>query len=100
RAGRGRRRCRPRPGHRALDRRPARWRDPPRTPSTAGMPHGRDPARSLTTPRGARAPMSLAPIDEALRRIRRGEMVLVVDDEDRENRAALQRAAHGLQPEA
>jgi 3,4-dihydroxy 2-butanone 4-phosphate synthase/GTP cyclohydrolase II len=37
--------------------------------------------------------MSLAPIDEALRRIRRGEMVLVVDDEDRENEGDLTMAA-------
>ena len=37
--------------------------------------------------------MSLTPIDDALRRIRRGEMVLVVDDEDRENEGDLQMAA-------
>ena len=37
--------------------------------------------------------MALAPIDEALRRIRRGEMVLVVDDEDRENEGDLTMAA-------
>ena len=33
--------------------------------------------------------MPLTPIDDALRRIRRGEMVLVVDDEDRENEGDL-----------
>ena len=37
--------------------------------------------------------MALAPIDEALKRIRRGEMVLVVDDEDRENEGDLTMAA-------
>src|SRR4051794_14909675 len=37
--------------------------------------------------------MSLATIDEALKRIRRGEMVLVVDDEDRENEGDLIMAA-------
>jgi 3,4-dihydroxy 2-butanone 4-phosphate synthase/GTP cyclohydrolase II len=37
--------------------------------------------------------MSLATIDEALKRIRRGEMVLVVDDEDRENEGDLTMAA-------
>ena len=44
--------------------------------------------------------MSLAPIDEALRRIRRGEMVLVVDDEDRENEGDLTMAASWVTPEA
>ncbi len=37
--------------------------------------------------------MALTTIEEALRRIRRGEMVLVVDDEDRENEGDLQMAA-------
>jgi 3,4-dihydroxy 2-butanone 4-phosphate synthase/GTP cyclohydrolase II len=37
--------------------------------------------------------MSLATIEEALKRIRRGEMVLVVDDEDRENEGDLTMAA-------
>ncbi len=37
--------------------------------------------------------MQLASIEEALKRIRRGEMVLVVDDEDRENEGDLQMAA-------
>ena len=37
--------------------------------------------------------MALAQIDEAIKRIRRGEMVLVVDDEDRENVGDLTMAA-------
>ena len=37
--------------------------------------------------------MELSTIDEAVRRIRRGEMVLVVDDEDRENEGDLTMAA-------
>ena len=37
--------------------------------------------------------MELATIEEALKRIRRGEMVLVIDDEDRENEGDLQMAA-------
>src|SRR6185369_1693273 len=37
--------------------------------------------------------VALTPIDDALRRIRRGEMVLVVDDEDRENEGDLTMAA-------
>jgi 3,4-dihydroxy 2-butanone 4-phosphate synthase/GTP cyclohydrolase II len=44
--------------------------------------------------------MSLATIDEALKRIRRGEMVLVVDDEDRENEGDLTMAASWVTPEA
>jgi len=44
--------------------------------------------------------MGLACIDEALRRIRRGEMVLVVDDEDRENEGDLTMAASWVTPEA
>ncbi len=44
--------------------------------------------------------MALADIDEALKRIRRGEMVLVVDDEDRENEGDLTMAASWVTPEA
>jgi 3,4-dihydroxy 2-butanone 4-phosphate synthase/GTP cyclohydrolase II len=44
--------------------------------------------------------MGLASIDEALKRIRRGEMVLVVDDEDRENEGDLTMAASWVTPEA
>ena len=44
--------------------------------------------------------MKLSTIDEALRRIRRGEMVLVVDDEDRENEGDLVMAADKVTPEA
>jgi 3,4-dihydroxy 2-butanone 4-phosphate synthase/GTP cyclohydrolase II len=44
--------------------------------------------------------MPLASIDEALKRIRRGEMVLVVDDEDRENEGDLQMAASWVTADA
>jgi 3,4-dihydroxy 2-butanone 4-phosphate synthase/GTP cyclohydrolase II len=44
--------------------------------------------------------VSLTTIDDALRRIRRGEMVLVVDDEDRENEGDLTLAAEWVTPEA
>jgi 3,4-dihydroxy 2-butanone 4-phosphate synthase/GTP cyclohydrolase II len=44
--------------------------------------------------------MTLATIDDALKRIRRGEMVLVVDDEDRENEGDLTMAASWVTPEA
>ncbi len=43
---------------------------------------------------------TLATIDEAVKRIRRGEMVLVVDDEDRENEGDLTMAASWVTPEA
>jgi 3,4-dihydroxy 2-butanone 4-phosphate synthase/GTP cyclohydrolase II len=41
-----------------------------------------------------------ASIDDALKRIRRGEMVLVADDEDRENEGDLTLAAEWVTPEA
>ena len=44
--------------------------------------------------------MTRASVDEALRRIRRGEMVLVADDEDRENEGDLTMAAEWVTPEA
>jgi 3,4-dihydroxy 2-butanone 4-phosphate synthase/GTP cyclohydrolase II len=44
--------------------------------------------------------MALTDIEEALKRIRRGEMVLVVDDEDRENEGDLQMAASWVTAEA
>jgi 3,4-dihydroxy 2-butanone 4-phosphate synthase/GTP cyclohydrolase II len=44
--------------------------------------------------------MKLSTIDEAVRRIRRGEMVLVVDDEDRENEGDLTMAASWVTAEA
>ncbi|MCZ7527209.1 MAG: 3,4-dihydroxy-2-butanone-4-phosphate synthase [Acidimicrobiia bacterium] len=44
--------------------------------------------------------MALSSIEEALKRIRRGEMVLVVDDEDRENEGDLTMAAEWVTPEA
>ncbi|MBM3672029.1 MAG: 3,4-dihydroxy-2-butanone-4-phosphate synthase [Actinobacteria bacterium] len=44
--------------------------------------------------------MQLTPIEEALKRIRRGEMVLVVDDEDRENEGDLQMAASWVTADA
>jgi 3,4-dihydroxy 2-butanone 4-phosphate synthase/GTP cyclohydrolase II len=42
----------------------------------------------------------LTSVEDALRRIRRGEMVLVVDDEDRENEGDLTMAAEWVTPEA
>ncbi|MEX2255109.1 MAG: 3,4-dihydroxy-2-butanone-4-phosphate synthase [Acidimicrobiia bacterium] len=53
----------------------------------------------MTDPMKERS-MALAPIEEALKRIRRGEMVLVVDDEDRENEGDLQMAASWVTADA
>ncbi len=44
--------------------------------------------------------MRLSSIEDAVRRIRRGEMVLVVDDEDRENEGDLTMAAEWVTPDA
>jgi len=44
--------------------------------------------------------MKLSTMDEAVRRVRRGEMVLVVDDEDRENEGDLTMAASWVTGEA
>jgi 3,4-dihydroxy 2-butanone 4-phosphate synthase/GTP cyclohydrolase II len=44
--------------------------------------------------------VDMTPIPDAVRRIRRGEMVLVVDDEDRENEGDLTLAAEWVTPEA
>jgi len=44
--------------------------------------------------------MKLASIDEALKRVRRGEMVLVIDDEDRENEGDLTMAASWVTAES
>jgi 3,4-dihydroxy 2-butanone 4-phosphate synthase / GTP cyclohydrolase II len=44
--------------------------------------------------------MRLSSIEDAIRRIRRGEMVLVVDDEDRENEGDLTVAAEWVTPDA
>ncbi len=44
--------------------------------------------------------MSFTTVEDAVRRIRRGEIVLVVDDEDRENEGDLTMAADWVTPEA
>ena len=52
----------------------------------------------LKIAKGKRSPF--APIDDAIDAIRRGEMVIVVDDEDRENEGDLTIAAEKVTPEA
>jgi 3,4-dihydroxy 2-butanone 4-phosphate synthase/GTP cyclohydrolase II len=49
---------------------------------------------------GGTVAQAFAPIEDALRRIRRGEMVLVTDDEERENEGDLTMAAGWVTPEA
>jgi 3,4-dihydroxy 2-butanone 4-phosphate synthase/GTP cyclohydrolase II len=61
------------------------------------MPAG---PRPLLSDDPGRNDVPLTTIDEALRRIRRGEMVLVVDDEDRENEGDLTMAAEWVTPDA
>ena len=50
--------------------------------------------------KGAKAPGPFAAIEDAVAAIRRGEMVIVVDDEDRENEGDLTMAADKVTPDA
>ena len=50
--------------------------------------------------KGARSNGPFAPVEDAVAAIRRGEMVIVVDDEDRENEGDLTMAAEKVTPEA
>ena len=55
---------------------------------------------NLKIAKGARPKGPFAPIDAAVAAIRRGELVIVVDDEDRENEGDLTIAAEHVTPEA
>ena len=59
----------------------------------------KDSART-GAPRAARGKGPFAPIDEAIAAIRAGRMIVVVDDEDRENEGDLTMAAQFATPEA
>ena len=50
--------------------------------------------------KGSRSAGPFAPVEDAVAAIRRGEMVIVVDDEDRENEGDLTMAAEKVTPEA
>jgi len=50
--------------------------------------------------KGARSAGPFAPVEDAVAAIRRGEMVIVVDDEDRENEGDLTMAADKVTPDA
>ena len=54
----------------------------------------------LKLAKGARARGPFAPIEQAIKAIRAGEMIIVVDDEDRENEGDLTMAASKVTPEA
>src|SRR5687767_10756462 len=58
------------------------------------------PSAQMRIAKGAKGASPFAPIEEALAAIRRGEMVIVVDDEDRENEGDLTMAAEKVTPEA
>ena len=59
-----------------------------------------DGAAATGPHRVVRAAGLFAPVDQAIEAIRKGEMVIVVDDEDRENEGDLTIAAEAVTPEA
>jgi 3,4-dihydroxy 2-butanone 4-phosphate synthase/GTP cyclohydrolase II len=59
----------------------------------------RDSRRDLRIAKGARAKRPFAPIADAIDAIRNGRLVIVVDDEDRENEGDLTIAAEKVTPE-
>jgi len=67
------------------------------TKSTSSSPVRRRPPLRLAS--GARTKRPFAPIEEAIAAIREGRMVVVVDDEDRENEGDLTVAAERVTPE-
>jgi 3,4-dihydroxy 2-butanone 4-phosphate synthase/GTP cyclohydrolase II len=64
------------------------------------MTQNRAPASKLRLARRAAPNGPFAPIEEAVAAIRRGELVIVVDDEDRENEGDLTIAAEKVTPDA
>jgi len=56
--------------------------------------------RSLRIAKGARKRSQFAPIEEAIEAVRAGRMIVVVDDEDRENEGDLTMAAAMVTPES
>lgn len=61
---------------------------------------GRAQAARLRIAKGAAGASPFAPIEDAVDAFRRGEMIIVVDDEDRENEGDLTLAAEKVTPEA
>ena len=58
------------------------------------------PNRPIRRPRAVKPRGPFAPIDEAIAAIREGQMIIVVDDEDRENEGDLTIAADKITPDA
>ena len=58
------------------------------------------PNRPIRRPRAVKPRGPFAPIDEAIAAVREGQMIIVVDDEDRENEGDLTIAADKITPDA
>ena len=91
------------PGRRSTPRRaravrPARAAAPARAPRAATRARVVRPARVATSARASRDPAFIT-VEESLRRIRAGRMVIVVDDARRENEGDLVFAAEKATPE-
>jgi 3,4-dihydroxy 2-butanone 4-phosphate synthase / GTP cyclohydrolase II len=71
-----------------------------RTSPSSGSRASRRAKTEIRIAKGAKGASPFAPIEQALAAIRRGEMVIVVDDEDRENEGDLTMAAEKVTPEA
>src|SRR5262249_37193970 len=56
--------------------------------------------RHMTIAKGRRKKLPFAPIEDAIQAIRAGRMIIVVDDEDRENEGDLTIAAEKVTPDA
>ena len=56
--------------------------------------------KKLKLAKPARTPAPFAPVEDAVAAIRAGKMIIVVDDEDRENEGDLTMAASKVTPEA
>src|SRR5688572_28672956 len=67
---------------------------------TAGAARFTMTTKKLRIAKGARRKSPFAPIEAAIEAIRAGEMVIVIDDEDRENEGDLTIAADKITPEA
>ena len=70
-----------------------------RLPEVVEMPD-KKPNRPIRRPRAVKPRGPFAPIDEAIAAIREGQMIIVVDDEDRENEGDITIAADKITPDA
>jgi 3,4-dihydroxy 2-butanone 4-phosphate synthase / GTP cyclohydrolase II len=82
---------------------PGPQKAPTKTPGPQTRPPERETRRGkaqIRIAKGAKGASPFAPIADAIDAIRRGEMVIVVDDEDRENEGDLTMAAEKISPDA